>query len=347
MGRGARVLSRRQVLCLTAVAACGAALPSALWARELKRIRWRGPVLGTLGAITLYHDDEASARALLAACAEDIARLERWVSLDRADSLINQLNREGRLAAPPAELVALLRDAHAVSELTDGAFDITVQPLWRLYAAHFEAPGASPAGPSRQAIERARRSVAFRALEIAPERLRFARPGMAITLNGIAQGWLTDLVTERLSTAGYTSALVDLGELRALGAPVGRTDRRWHVRLRQANQDVALTDGAIACSSPSGTVFEATGRFHHLFDPRSGDCAGETVWVDVRATSAQLADALSTGLSAMSHAESRRLLAHGGLAQRGVQQVRIMGRGGELIQWPPHADPRANAPTSV
>lgn len=316
------MLSRRRALCLIGAAASAAGLPHPLWARELKRIRWRGAVLGTLGAITLYHDDQGAARALIAACVAEIARLERMVSLYRADSLINRLNREGRLAAPPLELIHLLREAQAIGDLTGGAFDVTVQPLWRLYAAHFASAGADPNGPSPRAIEAASRLVDYRDLDVASARLRLARAGMALTLNGIAQGWITDRVAERLRDGGLSHVLVDLGEQRAIaGRSAGAA---WRIGLDGIDQPIELTDGALASSSPRGTVFEPSGRFNHLFDPRSGRSAAQLARVSVRAPSALRADALSTAFAVMSVEHALRLAR--ALEVDGAHMVEMNGR---------------------
>ncbi len=75
---------------------------------------------------------------------------------------------------------------------------MTVQPLWDLYAGHFSRPDASPDGPPADAIAEAVARVGHEALEVDPARLRFARPGMGVTLNGIGQGYITDRVVELL-----------------------------------------------------------------------------------------------------------------------------------------------------
>lgn len=322
--------TRRRALCLIGLAACATGLPRTLWARELERVRWRGEVLGTLGEITLYHDDERAARALIGECVEEIGRLERMVSLYRADSLINLLNRDGRLAAPPAELVALLREAQAIGDLTGGAFDVTVQPLWRLYAAHFSGSDADPSGPPARTIEAAARLADYRDLDVATIRLRLARPGMALTLNGIAQGWITDRIAERLRDGGIRHLLVDLGELRALG---GRVDGApWRIALEAAHaaarDELDLADGALATSSPYGTVFEPSGRFNHLFDPRSGRCETRVARVTVRAASAMRADALATAFAVMLPEQARRVAAMGG-----ADAVWISERDGREHVW--------------
>src|SRR5690606_10882163 len=89
--------------------------------------------------------------------------------------------------------------------------------LWRAYADHFAAPGADPAGPSQERIANALAFVGFDGVGFNRDRIAFARSGMALTLNGIAQGFITDRIVELLRAGGVTSTLADVGEIRALG----------------------------------------------------------------------------------------------------------------------------------
>ena len=287
-----------------AIAAAAAGLPFAALragAETAYLHRWSGIALGAAAEIVLYDSDATRARRLIARCVEEIDRLEDVFSLYRPESAIRRLNRDGRLAAPPLELVALLAEARSYSERTDGIFDVTVQPLWHLYTAHFAHPGADPRGPAEAAHVRAKALVDYRAVEIEPTEVRFARPGMAVTLNGIAQGYITDRVATLLQEAGMGDVLLDIGEVRALGRhPDGRP---WRVGIRLAAEPetvartVTITDRAVATSAGIASVFEPSGRHHHLFDPATGRPAQAAGQVSVIAPRATVADALSTALA--------------------------------------------------
>ena len=265
--------------------------------------RWSGIALGAAAEIVLHDADAARARRLIARCVAEIDRLEDVFSLYRADSALSRLNRAGRLPAPPLELVALLAEARLYSARTEGAFDATVQPLWHLHAAHFARPGADPSGPGGADVARAQALVDYRAVAVAAREIRFARPGMAVTLNGIAQGYITDRVAALLQDAGMTDVLLDIGETRALGRhPDGRP---WRIGLRRAaapetvGRTVALAEGAVATSAGIASPFDASGRHHHLFDPVSGRPADGAGQVSVIAPRATMADALSTALAVL------------------------------------------------
>ncbi|MBF0373489.1 MAG: FAD:protein FMN transferase [Alphaproteobacteria bacterium] len=321
-------ISRRRAI---AVIAAAAGLPVFLAARGVKAslVRWEGTALGASASIALYHDDEAAARDLIAECVAEVARLEGVFSLYRADSALSVLNRQGSLDAPPAELLALMGEALRFSELTGGSFDPTVQPLWRLYFGHFLKPDADPAGPDAAAVAQAAALVDWRKVAVDPGRIAL-EPGMAVTLNGIAQGWVTDRVSDLLRARGMNRVLVDMGEQRALGP---RDDGKpWHVGVvdprNAARVALALdvVDKAVATSGGYGTRIDAAGRFTHLFDPRSGRSADGLASVTVVAETAATADALSTALAVASPLERPAILARAG----GGAIAHLVAHGGQI-----------------
>jgi thiamine biosynthesis lipoprotein len=263
---------------------------------------WQGIVLGAQASLAIYHPDRDKARGLIAAALAEIERLERIFSLYRPDSALVQLNASGRLDHPPLELVALLGRAKQWSERTGGAFDVTVQPLWSLYRDHFAAARPAPEGPGAEALAAARRLVDHRAVAVEPRRIELARRGMAVTLNGIAQGYITDRVAELLRAEGLGHVLVDLGELRALGRhPDGRA---WRVGLAdplepdRLRATLAIDERAVATSAATGLQFDAAGRFHHVLNPRTSRPGAGLLAASVVAEQASDADACSTAILA-------------------------------------------------
>jgi len=312
----AHPLTRRRFLGITAAAGGLALLPARLRAADVGdavSVRtWRGVAMGADACLQFAHPDPAEADRLIGVCLEEVARLERVFSLYRPESALARLNRDGALDAPPAALVRLLSESVAFGHRTDGAFDPTVQPLWQLYAGHFGRPGADPQGPPAAAVRAALGLVDFRNLRVDPGRTGFARRGMAVTLNGIAQGYVTDRVAERLKAEGMDRVLVDMGETRALGHhPAGRP---WTVGLKdpadegRTMETLEIADRAVATSGGYGTLFDPAGRFTHLFDPASGACAREWLAVTVLAPDATTADALSTALSVVPEDRARTIL---------------------------------------
>ena len=284
---------------------------------------WTGDALGAAARIELRHPDRTQARRLVEACVAELRRLETAFSLYRADSEVSRLNRDGYLDHPSPDLLAILRQARDWGERTDGAFDVTVQPLWRLHADHFADHPGDSRGPSPAALAAACALVDHRGVDIATGRIAFDKPGMAITLNGIAQGYITDRVVDRLRDAGISSTLVDMGEIAAHGLRGAETP--WSVGVPDGRGGLVtilpLRDRAIATSAGHVTVFDPTGRFHHLFEPRTGACAGHVKAISVIADNATTADALSTALFVTPLGETSALLRQVALERKAVEAI--------------------------
>ncbi|SEO71893.1 thiamine biosynthesis lipoprotein [Salinihabitans flavidus] len=284
-------LSRRRFLTISACAAGLAGRAQA--ATEITQ--WRGMALGARVTLTLSHPQAAQiAEEALA----EIDRLEDVFSLYRAESALMRLNAAGRLDAPPFELLECLSLCNTVHEATGGLFDPTVQPLWQAYARHY----SNQAEAEPHELERARGLVGWSGVSFDAGQVRFAKAGMALTLNGIAQGHIADRIGAMLAERGLRDTLVDTGEFRALGGHPGGGD--WPVTLRAAGAHqpgtLGLRDAALAVSAPRGTVFDAEATAGHILDPRSGQPA-QTPWrlICVTGRSAALADGLSTGMCLM------------------------------------------------
>lgn len=297
---------RRRVLGILAAAA-GLPLPHRVRAGDGEAlVTWNGPVLGGMGSVALHHPDRRAAERLVALAVSEMRRMEAMFSLWRPDSLLSELNRRGVLVAPAPEMVRLLSEGLQISALTGGVFDMTVQPLWALLRDHFGVPDADPKGPPSAALEEVLSRIGARHLHVTPDRVSLDRRGMAVTLNGIAQGYMTDHVAELLRAGGITRTLVNLGEARALG--VHPSGRPWHAALEDPEApgrlwgELDLTDRALATSGDGGFLFDAAGRFTHLLDPRSGRSPRMHRAVSVLAPEATTADALSTAFALMPEA---------------------------------------------
>jgi FAD:protein FMN transferase len=307
-----RTLTRRRFIRISAAAACLGPLSVGGPVRaELPPVIWRGTMLGAVATMEIHDEDRSRAEQLISLACAEARRLERQFSLYIKDSALAELNRTGILVGPAPEMVELLTASQRYSALTEGAFDPTVQPLWELYADHFAREGADPAGPSPAAIQAALRRVGHRRLSVSRDRIAMPH-GMALTLNGIAQGYVTDKVVDLLRAHGISHSLVDMGETRAIGArPDGRP---WEVGV--ADPEVAsrtativpIVDRAVSTSGSYGFRFDPEGRFNHLFDPATGGSAHRYQSVTTVARSATAADALSTAFSLMPEERIRSLL---------------------------------------
>ncbi|MEQ1719270.1 MAG: FAD:protein FMN transferase [Hyphomicrobium sp.] len=302
-------MNRRRFL---AISAAAAVVPGAARASPAETLRWHGVALGAEASLTLHHTDKALGLAALDACLAEIARLEAIFSLFRPDSALQRLNTAGRIDDAPADLRILVSQALQMAERSAGAFDPTIQPLWSLYARHFATPGASQDGPNARDVEAAHSLTGWRKVVVDGASIRFAQPGMAMTLNGIAQGYITDRAGDVLRARGFENVLIDLGETLALGPKWDGSC--WTVAIAnpvQPHQHATtfpLTRGAVATSGGYGLAFNDAGRFTHILDPKSGAPALRWRSVTVMAQNAALADALSTALSVVPEVAAPALL---------------------------------------
>jgi FAD:protein FMN transferase len=274
---------------------------------------WQGEVLGALSELTLWHTDAAAAQRAILQVRGEITRYESIFSLYRQDSEISRLNAEGSLSKPSPELRGLVEESRRVSVLSNGAFDISVQPLWRLYEAHFWSHSDIQPDIEARARDVARELVDFRKIDVSSAHISLERAGMGITLNSLAQGFITDQIADLLRNEGFESAVVDLGEFRTLGRhPDGHL---WRIGIRNGMAEggiartVELEDTALAVSGGYGTTFEPSGRFHHIFDPHTGASANGLVDVAVIGPRATAANGLSTAICVAGEDRAPALLA--------------------------------------
>ncbi|WP_372885435.1 FAD:protein FMN transferase [Shimia sp.] len=285
------MLSRRRFLAISAAALAtpAAAAPT----------RWQGRALGAEVGLTLYAPRPLAERAL-AQVRTRLRQIEALFSLYDPGSALTQLNRDGILPAPHPLFAGLMRLCDQAHLATKGVFDPSIQPLWLALATG----GATE--PARGSIgwQRVRRGDAIR-----------LAPGQALTFNGIAQGFATDLIRADLARLGLGKALINIGEFAALGGPfrlgLGDPDHGIFATRR-------LHDGAIATSSPAAMLL---GEQAHILYP---DRAAQWSSVSVETPSAALADALSTAFALMSAEEIRQ--ATGRLRQQ-VRSTLLAGNG--------------------
>ena len=281
---------------------------------------------GTTVSASVLHGDARAAEAAIGDALDQALHVDRLMSLYSPASQVFQLNRDGVLAQPHPHLLEALRQSRALSELTRGAFDITVQPLWQTFRA--AADGASLPTPEQRL--QARAQVGWQHMTFDQGHVRLGKTGAAITLNGIAQGYAADLAMAAVRARGVEHALLDMGEFSAHGRKGAR--QPWTLGVLDPRDGAALAailrlDGR--CLSTSGdyaSAFTPDFVHHHIFDPASGDSPLELASVTVVAPSAMLADGLSTAFMVMGARQAHALAAR----LDGVDLMTINKRG---VRW--------------
>jgi thiamine biosynthesis lipoprotein len=303
MGDGARTMTRRDALRITAVTGVAGAFGGGIAVSLLRQLglhhvsetRTR---MGTVVTLTAVHPDADDARSMIGTAFEEMARLEALLSRHRPDTPVARLNLSGVLERPPAELVEVLAHAQSVSRASGGAFDVTVLPLVRLWESSFAERGRPPA---HAAIEATRRLVDYRRLEVTGDRVTLADAGMAVSLDGIAKGFVVDRTIGLLAALGADRVLVNAGGDMA-SAGEGSLRDPWSVGIQDPHRPeeivdvVRLAGDCIATSGDYQGSFTQDRRYHHIVDPRTGRSPETVSSASVVARSAMQADALSTAV---------------------------------------------------
>jgi thiamine biosynthesis lipoprotein len=289
---------------------------------------------GTTVTVSLVHGDAGEAEAAIGDALDQATQVDRLMSIYSPASQVFQLNRDGVLERPDPRLLAVLEQARALSELTRGAFDITVQPLWQAFRKAADAEAL----PSRQQRHEARSRVGWNRVAVDAGRVSLRKAGAAITLNGLAQGYAADLAMAAVRARGIDNALLDTGEFSAHGSNGAR--QPWTLGVldpRDADVLAAVLriDGrCVATSGDYASTFTADFVHHHIFDPATGNSPQELASVTVLAPNAMLADGLSTAFMVMGARKAHALAAR--LA--GVDLMTINKRG---VVWKSSAFPVA------
>lgn len=328
-------LNRRRFIAISAAAMGMTALapPSSLAEVPQQMERWQGAALGAKAQIMLYGDDPSKAAAVFQRCQKEITRLENIFSLYVENSAISRLNGQGFLDNPDIEFLDLLSRCLSCSQVTDGAFDVTIQPLWKLYANHYTQLGADPAGPAQDKVRQVLELVGSEKIILDSRRISFTKPGMGISLNGVAQGYITDRVVRILTEAGFENILVHMGETYAQGHHAD--GRPWTAGISSPLKDhrilrtVPLDHLALATSGGYGSPFSDQSRMHHLLDPKTGRSANHHGAVSVVATDTTTADMLSTAFYVMPMDRVSQVWAHYPQLVRAI----FVDPAGEIIEF--------------
>ena len=287
-------MPRRQLLKL-GMGLCATALAGHSHAAALV---WRERAMlgfGTTLWIRVGHSNTAQLDEALDAAVQALRNIETEMSLFNPDSAVSMLNATGILHKPSRHLRSVLAWSALVARRSGGAFDISMQPLWTVWAQAHQQKHL----PSAKSVAQAKRLVNWQAVELSEDTVRLNLSGMGVSLNGIAQGYAADVVREVLQSHGIQHAQIDAGETTLLGqAPGGQA---WTLGV----EDVALVkhpskapvlqaDGrAVATSSDAHTVFTADHVHHHILNPHTGYSPVHWASVTVLAPCCVLADALT------------------------------------------------------
>ena len=247
--------------------------------------------LGTFVSISVSHTDATEADNIINHAFEEIERVESLLSVYRESSEISRLNRFGYLNHPSEDVLLVIKKALEYSEITDGAFDITILPVLQ---SVYRSPGdrKDPDNkPNPENID----SVNHKMIAIHHDEIKFLKPRMQVTLGGIGKGYAVDKAIEILKKEGVKHAIVNAGgDIRVIGGrPNGSP---WNIGIRDPLNKRKLISFARMKNQALTTSGVYQRRIHDIFHPKTGRASQQVLSASVISKTAMEGDALSTSL---------------------------------------------------
>ena len=264
----------------------------ALWSPpgDLLRVEQNDDAMGATFSVVLYGSDRLQMGKAADAAFDEVHRLDRLLSNYKPDSEWSEVNRTAgvRPVKLSAELFQLLSDCLTYSRETDGAFDITVGPLMKVWG-FYKGEGALPR-PADVTDALTRVGHRHVRLDAAGQTIQFDRAGVELDPGGIGKGYAVDRMVEVLRRSGIQIALVSAGSsIYGLGAPPDEPTG-WRITIRAPDDpnksaaEVFLRDMSLSTSGSYEKFFWADGRsYAHIIDPRTGYPTRGTASVSVMA----------------------------------------------------------------
>jgi thiamine biosynthesis lipoprotein ApbE len=281
--------------------------------QELKLFKKAALSMGTLFEVTIYAADKYIAEKTFNDIFQELNRLDYLMSNYKKESVLSQLNKSASAGPTDCnkELANVIEQSLQYSEITDGAFDITIGPLmkkWGFFKKQGRIPGKEELVSVLESVsykniiieEKTKKSLAKN--PITTKTVFFKNADTQIDLGGIGKGYAVDRVHSVLKLNGINSALINFaGNIYTFGTPPGKES--WVIGLQHPRESEGLLgtfeikDKAVSTSGDYEKFFTIEGkRYSHIIDPRTGNPVKGVVSVTIVTGNATRADALSTGV---------------------------------------------------
>jgi thiamine biosynthesis lipoprotein len=247
-------------------------------------------LMGTVINLTIVTPDTATGRAAVQAAFSEMESLIQVLDHRRPASLLAKLNAQGFLEDAPEALLTVLGTALEYGRLTQGAFDPSVKPA--LIALQNGRPVSAEI---RQLID-------YRQIQVIGKRIQLGKPGMALTLDGLAKGYIIDRGTAVLRRWGFENVLMEAGgDMMALGEHAGKPWKVGVLNPRDKNRGgtiarLSIQGAGLATSGDYMYSFTADFIENHIIDPHTGQSPTRQAAATVIAPDVMHADVLSTSL---------------------------------------------------
>ena len=302
-------INRRKLIKIIAFSAIGSTtygIYNIFGNKKYIKSKWTGTVLNNYVTLEIHSNEGKNNNLIYSQINNFINQADNIFNLQNPDSEIVKLNKYKKLQNPSPYLIEVIKKSQILSEQTGGNFDITVQPLWTHYYNHFILNGNS-SFPDDKILKNITKSINWKNVGIENNTI-ILKNNASITLNGIAQGWITDKVVEIINKNNITNTLVDFGETFASGSYESK--RPWNIEIQSSegiNTVIKLTNKAVATSSASGTMFEPTKKYNHIFNPKTGLSTSNFHTVSIISNKAWLSDCIATSALLLSKSKLKVL----------------------------------------
>ena len=261
-------------------------------------------LMGSDFEITVVAKTQLEADKQIAIAIGEISRIEALISSWKPTSETSNINKNA--GASPVqvseELFSLIQRALQISNLTDGAFDISYASMDKLW----KYDGSMAQMPSKEAIKKSVAKVGYKDIVVDPKNstVFLKNKGMKIGFGAIGKGYAADKAKKLLISNGVSGGIINAsGDINSWGSkPSGSS---WQVAItnplnkNKAFAMLPIKDAVVTSGNYEKYVTFNSRRYSHIIDPRTGYPSQGIISVTVFAPKAELADALATSVFVM------------------------------------------------
>lgn len=301
---------RRTFLKRFAMLAAGAALAPVVQAvpvfagSKLVRVQEERMLMGTFVGLTVLAGSRMQGEEAIGLTFEEMNRQIQIFNRFDSSTALSALNDAGQLRGAPNELLQVMGFSGELFRRSGGLFDATVAPVVNLLA---RTHGTVDKKSLNEVLDLVDGTKVF----CQDGNVRLGTQGMAVTLDGVAKGYIADRAADVLQRMGVQAFMVNAGgDIRVHGSP---QDRPWRIAIQDPNKNdnypavIELRSGAVASSGGYESSFDQSGAVHHLLNPSTGLSPQYVRSVSVKAPTVMQADGLATALSLMHPREALHL----------------------------------------
>src|SRR3990167_3872921 len=286
---------------------------------DIKLIKQTRMIMGTFAEVSIYSSDEKIAGRAIEESLDEMERMDRIMSNYKKDSQLSRLNKKAAKSPVPCngELLDVIEQSQYYSELSGGAFDITVSPVVALWG-FFREKGHVP--PDKE-IEKVLPAVSYKNIVVnksndtkKPAAISFKNTQTQIDLGAIGKGYAVDKALEIIRKYGISNGCINLGgNIYVLGTPPGKN--AWKIGVQHPRNSgeilgyLELKNEATATSGDYERFFEFNGkRYSHIINPQTGRPVSGTIATTIVAPTSTEVDALSTSVFVLGHEKGMELI---------------------------------------